>query len=87
MQTGNIYTNGKRGTTFGIPLNGASNLDMGSNTKMMTTVKSGLQEFTVLTSNFDAQYGKNSGGQIIVLTQSGTKSFHVSGYWYYRDRA
>lgn len=86
-QTGNIYSNGTRGTTFNISLNGASNLDTGSNTKMMATLSlDSVQEFKVLTSNYDAQYGKNSGAQIIVVSKSGASSFHGSGYWYYRDR-
>ena len=33
-QTGNIYTNGTRGTSFNLTLNGASNIDTGSNSKM-----------------------------------------------------
>jgi hypothetical protein len=86
-QTGNIYSNGTRGTTFNLTLNGASNIDTGSNTKMMATVSlDSVQEFRVLTSNFDAQYGKNSGAQIIVVTKSGSANFHGAGYWYYRDR-
>ncbi|MGA2269618.1 MAG: carboxypeptidase regulatory-like domain-containing protein [Bryobacteraceae bacterium] len=86
-QTGNIYSNGARGTTFNVSLNGASNIDTGSNTKMMATVSlDTVQEFRVMTSNFDAQYGKNSGAQIIVVTKGGSASFHGSGYWYFRDR-
>ena len=86
-QTGNIYANGTRGTTFNLTVNGASNIDTGSNTKMMATVSLDMvQEFRVLTSNFDAQYGKNSGAQIIMVTKSGSSSFHGAGYWYYRDR-
>lgn len=85
-QTGNIYTNGTRGTTFNVTINGASNIDTGSNTKMMATVSlDSVQEVRVLTSNFDAQYGKNSGGQIMIVTKGGTSAFHGGGYWYYRD--
>jgi hypothetical protein len=86
-QTGNIYSNGTRGTTFNLTLNGASNIDTGSNTKMMATVSLDMvQEIRVLTSNFDAQYGKNSGAQILMVTKSGSSSFHGAAYWYYRDR-
>ena len=86
-QIGSVYVNGSRGGTFNLTLNGASNIDTGSNSKMMATVSlDSVQEFTVLTSNFDAQYGKNSGAQIMVVTKSGTNQFHGSGYWYYRDR-
>ena len=76
-QTGSIYVNGSRGDTFNLTLNGVSNIDTGSNSKMMATVSLDIiQEFTVLTSNFDAQYGKNSGAQIMVVTKSGTNAFH-----------
>src|SRR5437016_2056161 len=86
-QTGNIYSNGTRGVTFNLTLNGASNIDTGSNTKMMATESlDSVQEFRVLTSNFDAQYGKNSGAQIIVVTKSGPQSFHGTGYWFFRDK-
>ena len=86
-QTGNIYSNGTRGTTFNVSLNGVSNIDTGSNTKMMATVSlDSVQEVRVLTSNFDARYGKNSGAQILVVTKSGSSQFHGDGHWYYRDR-
>jgi len=86
-QTGNIYTNGTRGTTFNITLNGISNIDTGSNTKMMSTVSmDAVAEVHVMTANFDAQYGKNSGGQIMMITKGGSKDFHGAGFWYYRDR-
>jgi hypothetical protein len=86
-QTGNVYSNGARGTTFNVSLNGVSNIDTGSNTKMMATVSLDMvQEFRVMTSNFDAQYGKNSGAQIIMVTKSGSNTFHGGGYWYYRDK-
>ena len=86
-QTGSIYSNGTRGGTFNLTLNGASNLDTGSNSKMMATVSlDSVQEFRVLTANFDAQYGKNSGAQIQVITKSGTRDFHGGGYWFFRDK-
>jgi hypothetical protein len=86
-QTGNIYSNGAQATQFNVQLNGASNLDTGSKTKMMATVSLDMvQEFRVLTSNFDARYGLNAGAQIIMLTKSGGSAFHGAGYWYYRDR-
>jgi len=86
-QTGNIYTNGTRGTSFNLTMNGASNIDTGSNSKMMATVSlDAIQEVHVMTANFDAQYGKNAGGQIMVITKSGSTTFHGAGFWYYRDR-
>ncbi len=86
-QTGDINLNGSRGTMANITLNGASNIDTGSNTKMFATVSmDSVQEFRILTSNYQAQYGKAGGAQISVVTKSGSTEFHGSGYWYYRDK-
>src|SRR5579875_1421784 len=86
-QTGNIYINGSRGDQMNITLNGASNLDTGSNTKMFATISlDSVQEFQVLTSNYQAQYGKAGGAQIIVISKSGTSDFHGEAYWFYRDQ-
>ena len=35
-----------------------------------------IEEFRIITNNFDAEYGNYSGGQINVITKSGTNSFH-----------
>ncbi len=44
-----------------------------------------IQEFTVLTSNYSAEYGFTSGGVINAITRSGTNSFHGSGFDFLRN--
>jgi hypothetical protein len=44
-----------------------------------------IDDFRVLTTNYDAQYGNYSGGQIIVTTKSGTDAFHGSGFEFLRN--
>jgi hypothetical protein len=44
-----------------------------------------LREFRVITSNADATYGRGSGGQINVITKSGTNRFHGSAYEFLRN--
>lgn len=45
------------------------------------------QEFRVITSNFNAEYGRNSGAIINVATKNGTNEFHGGTYIYYRSDA
>ncbi|HZZ16758.1 MAG TPA: TonB-dependent receptor, partial [Candidatus Sulfotelmatobacter sp.] len=46
-----------------------------------------IQEFSVLTSNYSAEYGKTSGGVINAITRSGTNQFHGSVYEFARNSA
>src|ERR1700686_4290186 len=46
-----------------------------------------IQEFSVLTSNYSAEYGKTSGGVVNALTRSGTNDFHGSVYEFLRNSA
>ena len=46
-----------------------------------------IQEFSVLTSNYSAEYGKTSGGVVNAITRSGTNQFHGSAYEFVRNSA
>lgn len=46
-----------------------------------------VAEFSVLTSNYSAEYGRTSGGVINAVTRSGTNSLHGGGYYFRRDSA
>src|SRR2546426_6913139 len=46
-----------------------------------------IQEFSVLTSNYSAEYGKTSGGVVNAITRSGTNIFHGSAYEFLRNSA
>jgi hypothetical protein len=44
-----------------------------------------LQEFSVQTSNYTAQYGQNAGGVVNVITKSGTNDFHGNAFEFVRN--
>src|SRR5258708_13560633 len=46
-----------------------------------------LQEFSVLTNNFSAEFGRNSGGIVNAVTKSGSNSLHGAVFWYLRNNA
>ena len=51
---------------------------------MATTNIDAVSEFKILTNSYQAEYGRAVGGQVQVVTKSGTQDFHGSGYWYGR---
>jgi Carboxypeptidase regulatory-like domain/TonB-dependent Receptor Plug Domain len=45
------------------------------------------EEVQILTANYNAEYGRASGGQIRIVTKSGTRDFHGTAYEYFRNSA
>ena len=45
----------------------------------------GIREFKVLTGVYAAEYGRQSGGQVIITTMSGGNAFHGTGYYFHRN--
>ncbi len=81
----NLFINGNRGTENQLTINGVSDIDTGANGSQNVTVSlDSMAEFKILTGTYQAEYGRNAGGQISLVTKSGTSAFHGSGYWYHR---
>ena len=77
--------NGNRGSANMLTINGIGNMDTGSNGSQNVTVSiDSTEEFHILTGMYQAEYGRNAGAQIAVVTKSGSSDIHGSGYWYHR---
>src|SRR5580704_550479 len=70
----------------GISINDYSNGGPGSVLGQNLGVEA-IEEFSVLTSNYSAEYGKTSGGVVNAISRSGTNSFHGSAYEFLRNSA
>jgi hypothetical protein len=84
-QVSSFTVNGQRPNSNNITIDGVSNIDTGDNGgNMATTNIDAVAEFKILTNSYQAEYGRATGGQIQIVTKSGSQSFHGSGYWYGR---
>jgi hypothetical protein len=80
--------NGGRGEYNNWQVDGANNMDTGSNNTLDVFPSiDAIAEFRVQTSNYSAVYGRNGSGNIEVITKSGTKSFHGDVYEFIKNDA
>ncbi len=82
-----VAVNGNRGNSTNYILDGGQNNDHYSNAPNPMPNPDALQEFSVQTNNFSAEFGRNSGGIVNAITKSGTNSLHGAGFWYLRNNA
>lgn len=54
---------------------------------MYGEISDAIKEITVMAAKYQAQYGKTAGANINVVTKNGTKHFHGSLYYYFRNEA
>ncbi|HWR53166.1 MAG TPA: TonB-dependent receptor, partial [Bryobacteraceae bacterium] len=80
-----IFINGARSDMKNMTVDGISAIDTGSNeTIHYQPNMDSIAEVKVLTSNYQAEYGRSAGGLISVITKGGGQEFHGSGWWTHR---
>ncbi len=68
-------------------LNGIDNNDTGINGPSFRPSIDAIQEFKLLSGIYSAEYGRNSGGQVVINTKSGTNQVHGTAYEFLRNQA
>jgi hypothetical protein len=77
--------NGSRQDTISYQLDGGNYVDEYTNVNQPFPFPDALQEFSVQTSNYSAEYGENAGGVVNVITRSGTNNFHGDAFEFVRN--
>ncbi len=85
LNAGNLSISGQRETANGFRVNGSDvEEDVNMGTSIIPNLDS-IAEFRILTNNFDSEYGNYSGGQVLVVTKTGTNEVHGNAFEYLRN--
>jgi hypothetical protein len=85
---GGIAANGNRNNQNNYTLDGVTNVDTGSNGGTLATTNIDMiADMKITTNSQPAELGRSSGAQIQVVTKSGTKDFHGTGYFFHRHES
>ena len=81
-----MHANGGREEFNDFLLDGVDNNDQDTNRYILQPPVDAIQEFKIGTNSYSAEYGRNAGGQVNVITRSGTNDLHGFLYDYLRNR-
>src|SRR4030088_3307707 len=84
-KAGVVTVNGGRGRATNYTVNGGDGNDLFANLPAIEPSPDSIEEFKVISNSFDAEYGRNSGAVVNVVTKSGTNSFHGSVFEFFRN--
>jgi hypothetical protein len=84
---GLLSTNGTRGNGVGFLFDGVDGNDANAIFLSLTPSIEAIQEFKIQTSTYSAEFGRNAGAQINLVTKAGTNDFHGSAFYFLRDES
>lgn len=80
-----IQVNGQRGTQNNVTIDGSNNNEVAvGSTVAVLPPPDAIDEFRVLTSNFEAEFGRNTGSIINIVTRAGTSAYHGNVRFFWR---
>src|SRR5215471_16620057 len=78
--------NGQRNSANNWTVDGADNVDRGSNLTLLTYPSvEAISEFKVLRGLYNPESGRAGAAQINVITRSGSEKYHGDAYWFWRN--
>ncbi len=83
---GSVSVNGGRDRANNFSVNGGDANDQFVNLPTIQPTPDAIEEFRVISNTFDAEYGRNSGAVVNVVTKSGTNQWHGDVYEYFRNK-
>src|ERR1700677_329474 len=87
LNPGNLSIDGQRESSNGFLVDGIDVQEhMNGGTSVVPNLDS-IDEFRVLTNNFDPEYGNYNGGMVTVITKSGSDAFHGNAFEFFRNTA
>ena len=84
--SGAVSVNGGRDRANNFSVNGGDANDQFVNLPTIQPTPDAIEEFRVISNTFDAEYGRNSGAVVNVVTKSGTNQWHGNVYEYFRNK-
>jgi hypothetical protein len=86
LGAGSYNSNGSRGRSNNITLDGVTATDISvTGESGAAFVQDSVAEVKIITNNFDAEFGRNSGSQVQIITKSGSNSYHGEAYEYFQN--
>src|SRR5213594_4891600 len=85
--TSGLNMSGQRGRSNLVNVDGADATDNSINGVRSTVSQEAVQEFQIITNNYEPEYGRASGGVVNIVTRSGGNAFHGDVFGYLRNRA
>ncbi len=82
-----LSVNGNRARSNNFSVDGQDNNDLSiGGPNFFVDNQDIVAEFQVITNNFSAEYGRNQGAIVNIVTKAGTNDYHGTAFWFHRDR-
>ncbi|HMC27200.1 MAG TPA: TonB-dependent receptor [Verrucomicrobiae bacterium] len=82
-----LNVSGARGRSNMVTVDGADAVDNSVNGIRATISQEGVQEFQLILSNYNAEYGRATGGVINIISKNGGNDFHGDAFGYFRNKS